>query len=385
MDTPVPANVATWPPSSPATQGPSGMRHDGPCPPPSPGQPGGARLALRYGRFARRRLAVLAAMLLALCASLLLDVALGPSDLTLASVAHGLLQPGSLTPVQQLILWDVRLPGAVMAVLVGASLGLAGAEMQTSLNNPLASPFTLGVSAAAAVGASLAVVGGFTWLAWNENLAVPLFAFAGAASATAIIQTLAWRQGAAVDTVVLFGIALLFTFEALLWLLQYLADSNALQQIVFWTMGSLGRATWVKIAIVAAVLGGCALWSARHAWALTALRAGEDQARSFGIAVEPLRMLTLLRVSLLAATALSFVGTIGFVGLVGPHIARMLLGEDHRYFLPGAALAGALMLSLASILSKSLIPGTVLPIGIITALVGVPVFMSLVLHQRRAA
>ena len=178
---------------------------------------------------------------------------------------------------------------------------------------------------------------------------------------------------------------LLFSFEALLWLLQFIADSNALQQIVFWTMGSLGRATWTKIGIVGTVLLLCLLWSARQAWALTALRAGEDQARSFGIAVERLRLLTLLRVSLLAATALSFVGTIGFVGLVGPHIARMLLGEDHRYYLPGSALAGALMLSLASILSKALVPGVVLPIGIITALVGVPLFMTLVLRQRRVA
>jgi iron complex transport system permease protein len=257
--------------------------------------------------------------------------------------------------------------------------------MQTALNNPLASPFTLGVSAAAAVGASAAVVSGFTLLAWGENLAVPLCAFVGAACATALIQLLAWRQGATVDTVVLFGIALLFSFEALLWLLQFIADSNALQQIVFWTMGSLGRATWTKIGIVGTVLSLCLLWSARQAWALTALRAGEDQARSFGIAVERLRLVTLLRVSLLAATALSFVGTIGFVGLVGPHIARMLLGEDHRYYLPGSALAGALMLSLASILSKALVPGVVLPIGIITALVGVPLFMTLVLRQRRVA
>ena len=138
------------------------------------------------------------------------------------------------------------------------------------------------------------------------------------------------------------------------------------------------------VALLAAVLALCALWSARSAWQLTALRAGEDQARSFGIAVERVRLITLLRVSLLAATALAFVGTIGFVGLVGPHIARLVLGEDHRYFLPGSALAGALMLSGASILSKTLVPGVVLPIGIITALVGVPMFVAL-LGRRRSA
>lgn len=342
-------------------------------------------LAARYRRFAALRLWLLAAMVVVLCATLALDLATGPSGLPFADVVAGLLRPAGLPVEQRVILWEVRLPYAVMALLVGASLGLAGAEMQTALNNPLASPFTLGLSAAAAVGASIAVVGGFTLMAFGENLAVPLSAFVCAAAATLLIQLLAWRYGATVDTVVLFGIALLFSFEALLWLMQFIADSNALQQIVFWTMGSLARATWNKIGLVAAVLLLCALWSARSAWPLTALRAGEDQARSFGIAVERLRLVTLLRVSLLAATALSFVGTIGFVGLVGPHIARLLLGEDHRYYLPGAALAGALMLSGASILSKTLVPGVVLPIGIITALVGVPMFMALVLSRRRGA
>lgn len=351
-----------------------------PVSPPAP-----TSLAARYRRFAGLRLLLLAAMAVALFATLVLDMATGPSRFPFAEVMAGLFQPHTLALEQRVILWEVRLPYAVMAVLVGASLGLAGAEMQTVLNNPLASPFTLGISAAAAVGASIAVVSGFTLIAFGENLAVPLCAFVVASAATLLIQVLAWRYGATVDTVVLFGIALLFSFEALLWLMQFIADSNALQQIVFWTMGSLSRATWNKIGLVGAVFALCALWSARSAWSLTALRSGEDQARSFGIAVERLRLVTLLRVSLLAATALAFVGTIGFVGLVGPHIARLLLGEDHRYYLPGSALAGALMLSGASILSKTLVPGVVLPIGIITALVGVPMFMALILSRRRNA
>jgi iron complex transport system permease protein len=341
-------------------------------------------LAERYRSFAALRLWLLVAMAAVLCATLALDLATGPSGLPFGEVVAGLLRPSVLPVEQRVILWEVRLPYAVMALLVGASLGLAGAEMQTVLNNPLASPFTLGLAAAAAVGAAAAVVSGFTLMAFGENLAVPLAAFVCAAAATLLIQLLAWRYGATANTVVLFGIALLFSFEALLWLMQFIADSNALQQIVFWTMGSLSRANWNKIGLVACVLLACGLWSATNVWSLTALRAGEDQARSFGIAVERLRLVTLLRVSLLAATALAFVGTIGFVGLVGPHIARLLLGEDHRYYLPGSALAGALMLSGASILSKTLVPGVVLPIGIITALVGVPMFMALVLGRGRA-
>jgi iron complex transport system permease protein len=344
-----------------------------------------AALRDRYRRFTLTRLLVLAGLLAALFIALVFDVSTGPSTFPFADVVRGLFNSQSLPQAQQVILWEVRLPYATMAVLVGASLGLAGAEMQTVLNNPLASPFTLGLSAAAAVGASVAVVFGFTFMALGENLAVPISAFIFATGATLLIQMLAYRYGATVDTVVLFGIALLFSFEALLWLMQFIADSNALQQIVFWTMGSLSRSTWNKIGIVGGVLLLCAIWSSRTVWQLTALRAGEEQARSFGVPVERLRLFTLLRVSLLAATALSFVGTIGFVGLVGPHIARMLLGEDHRYYLPGAAIAGALMLSLASILSKLLVPGVVLPIGIITALVGVPLFMALILRRGRRA
>jgi len=342
-------------------------------------------LAADYRRFTRLRLLLLGALALALVLSFVADVATGPSPFPARDILRGLLDPPSLGRAQSVILWDVRLPYAVMALLVGASLGLAGAEMQTVLNNPLASPFTLGVAAAATFGASLAIVLGFGAFGLGQHVAIPLLAFVFAAATTLLIQLLARMHGATVDTVVLFGIALLFAFEALGWLLQFIADSDALQQIVFWTMGSLARATWPKIAVVAVVLAACLVMSSRQVWAMTALRGGEEQARSIGVAVERLRLVVLLRVSLLAATALAFVGTIGFVGLVGPHIARLLLGEDHRLFLPGAALAGALMLSLASIASKTLVPGVVLPIGIVTALVGVPLFVVLILGRRRRA
>ncbi len=342
-------------------------------------------LHVQYRRVVRRRLAALAALALALLVLLAVDVTTGPAPFPLQQLLAGLWQPDSLPIEQRVILWNVRLPSAVLAVLVGAALGLAGAEMQTVLNNPLASPFTLGVSAGASVGASLVVISGWSLTLWNENLALTFGAFAGAAVATLLIVWLAWRQGATSETVVLFGIALLFSFEAVLWLLQYIADSNALQQIVFWTMGSLGRATGAKVGLLSMVLLACGLWAARDAWTLTALRGGEEQARSLGLAVERLRLVVLLRISLLAATALSFVGTIGFVGLVGPHIARLLVGEDHRYYLPAAALAGALMVSGASVLSKSLVPGVVLPIGIVTALIGVPMFIGLLLRRRPSA
>jgi len=262
-------------------------------------------------------------------------------------------------------------------------LSAAGAQMQTILANPLASPFTLGISAAASFGAALAIVVGVPLIPIAAGYVVPINAFIMALVATLFIHFISQARGVTVQTVVLLGIALVFTFNALLAFLQYLASEQALATVVFWTMGSLTKATWEKVGITALVVAIALPLFARHAWALTALRLGEDKAASFGVNVRYVRLETMLIVALLAAIPVSFVGTIGFVGLVGPHMARMIVGEDQRFFLPGSVLCGALLLSVTSIVSKSIIPGVIFPIGIITALVGVPFFFSLIISNMR--
>ncbi|WP_318445263.1 FecCD family ABC transporter permease [Photobacterium leiognathi] len=339
-------------------------------------------LSQRYRRFVIKRILLLSMMAIALVIAWGIDTATGPSQIGLNHIFSALFQPEVLDPVQQVIIFDVRIPYALMAIVVGAALGLAGAEMQTSLNNPLASPFTLGIGAAATLGAAVAILFDWSWLPFRFDYILPLFAFVFALLASLLVVVLSRSQGASVNTVILFGISLFFALNALVSLLMFVADSNALQQIVFWTMGSLVRANNEKVLIVALVFAVCFPLSMRQAWAMTAIRSGEDQARSIGIRVERMRLMVLLRVSLLTAVAVAFVGEIGFVGLVGPHITRMLLGEDHRFFLPGSAIAGALLLSLASIASKSLIPGVILPIGIVTSLIGIPFFMSLILSSK---
>jgi iron complex transport system permease protein len=186
-------------------------------------------------------------------------------------------------------------------------------------------------------------------------------------------------RGATPELLVLAGIACLFLFQSLLSLLQFLASPEALQQIVFWLFGSLMRASLGKAAIVAAVLAAILPLLLRDAWRLTALRLGDERAAALGVRVGPLRLRCFVAVSLLTGVAVAFVGTIGFVGLVAPHIARMLVGEDQRHLLPASAAFGALLLSAASVASKVILPGTVFPIGIVTALVGVPFFAWLVL------
>lgn len=335
-----------------------------------------------YNRLVRRRVALLAILAVVLTVAVLADIATGPSGLAPGDVLRTLLHPGEASAGIRVIVWDVRLPYALMAVLVGAALALAGAEMQTILNNPLASPFTLGVSSAAAFGASLAIVLGIALpglpLSWN----LPLFAFLFAFGSVLLLQSLTRLRGTGVETLVLFGIAMVFTFNALVALIQFIASQEALQQLVFWSMGSLSRATWGKLAVLAAVLAVVMPLSLRDAWRMTALRLGEDRARSFGIALGRLRFASLLRVSLLAATSVAFVGTIGFIGLVAPHVARLMVGEDHRFYLPASALTGAVLMSLASVASKLIGPGALIPVGIVTSLIGVPFFAALILSRR---
>jgi iron complex transport system permease protein len=342
-------------------------------------------VAAGYRRRTRRRVLVLGCAGALALAAFLTDLATGPGNFPLASVVAALWDRSAAGPALGLIVWEIRLPVALIAVLTGAMLGLAGAGMQTILSNPLADPFTLGVSAAAAVGASLGIAFGWSALPGAGPLVVTLNAFVFAFAASLLLYALTRLRGVSAETMVLVGIALLFTANAVLGLIQYRSNETQLQQIVFWTMGSLARASVEKVAISAAVLALALPWMLARGWALTALRLGDERAAGMGVPVARLRLEVLALVSFLAAVSVSFVGTIGFVGLVGPHIARLAVGEDQRFFLPVAALASAVILSIASTLSKAITPGIVYPIGIITALIGVPFFLSLILSIRRRA
>jgi iron complex transport system permease protein len=343
--------------------------------------PSAAELVRAYERTGARRSLVVLGLAVACALAFLLDLVTGPSALTAGQVLAGLFSPDSLTASQHAIVWQVRLPLSLMALLVGAALALAGAEMQTVLNNPLASPFTLGVSSAASFGASLAIVLGLGLPMVADDWLISLNAFIFAFGSVLLLQAMGRIRAAGLETLVLFGIALVFAFNALTALIQYLSSQEALQELVFWTMGSLTRATWSHVSALAVVIAVVAPLSLLSSRALTALRLGEDRAMSFGVDVARLRFLSLLRVSVLAATAVAFVGSVGFIGLVGPHIARLLVGEDHRFYLPASLFSGALIMSLASALSKVLAPGAIMPIGIVTAMIGVPAFLVLIFRS----
>ncbi len=339
--------------------------------------------ATAYRRRTRRKQAVIAVIAFALLGVFLVDLATGPARYSLAQIVPALLSPDAAAADVRAILWNIRLPTALMAVVVGAALAVAGAQMQTILANPLASPFTLGISAAAGFGASLALAFGFAILPTLVDHMVPLNALLMALVAAGIIHLFSLQRGATTERIVLLGIALVFSFNAFLTMVQFLASEQAVAAVVFWTMGSLSRVTWPKLGICAAVLALVLPIFMRRAWSLTTLRLGEDRAASLGVKVRPLKLETMALVALLASVPVAFVGTIGFVGLVGPHIARLLIGEDQRFFLPASALCGALLLSGSSVLSKTLVPGTLLPVGIVTAIIGVPFFLVLILRDAR--
>lgn len=338
-----------------------------------------------YKHLLRHRVHIVLLLSLACFISLIIDIASGPSGLSIEQTVKSLLKFEDSAPETDFIIWQLRLPAALMALAVGASLALAGAEMQTILANPLAEPFTLGVSSSAALGAALAIVFGIGIPSVPAFWIIAGNSFAFALGSLLLLMALGRMRGAGPETLILFGIVIGLAAGAILSLIQFMASADALQQLVFWSMGSLARADWQSVWIVAIMLAVIAPLSFAASWKMTVLRLGQDRAQSFGVDVTRLRLLSLVRVSLLAATAVAFVGIIGFVGLVGPHIARMLVGEDHRFLLPASVFTGAAVMSLASFASKSIIPGVLVPVGIVTALVGLPVLLWLIMKRQDGA
>ncbi len=333
----------------------------------------------------KRRGMILTSFGALLAASFILDIMTGPSMIDASSVIYALLEwvglPFQVDASTQVIVSNLRLPIALMAIFVGGSLGMGGAEMQTLLNNSMASPYTLGMAAAAGFGAALMLYTGS--LGIDSNLAVPIGAFVFCMISACFLFALASVRHIGSGQLILAGIALLFLFQSLLSLVQFVSSPELSQQILFWLFGSLSKATWTNVAITATVVMASLFLLLQDSWKLTALKLGEERAKSLGVNIVKLRLKTLLIVAVMTATVTSFVGIIGFIGIVSPNIAKILVGEDQRFFLPLSFLIGAFLLSTASVLSKVIVPGALFPIGIVTAIIGVPFFFWLIIAKRR--
>ena len=280
------------------------------------------------------------------------------------------------------ILWQLRLPRVLLAMVAGAGLALAGVAMQAILRNPLASPFTIGVSPAAAFGASIAILYGL-----DKSLgqfAVIGSAFVSALVCAALVIGIALVHGASSSSIILAGIAMSYLFGALTASVQFLATDERLSTIIHWTFGTLNRSVWSEVGF--ALLVVCSVFPIllRYAWGYNALTfGGEEVAGSLGFRLRRMRLVSITAAVMATATIVSFTGVIGFVGLVAPHLARLMIGADHRLLLPFSALTGALLLLVADTIGRLLFAPVVLPVGIVVAFVGVPVFLHLIIAQRR--
>lgn len=342
---------------------------------------------LREGFAAARRKRTLFHLILFGLLILLAGVAvtLGSADLSVADAYLAILAglfPGQVSApaMAENIVWNYRLHRVLFAIVAGFGLAVAGTVMQGILRNPLASPFTLGISSAAATGASVAIVLG-AGLVDGEFLVIGN-AFLFALLATGIIYAMARYRGIGAESMILAGIALMYLFSAITSLLQYLGTSEELQQIVFWMFGSLGRTGWTSLGIITLIIVVCTPYLLWRAWDLNALAEGDDIAESLGVPVKRSMTLFMLIASLITAAIICFTGTIGFIGLVAPHITRMAVGTDHRYLLPASGLVGALLLLGADSLARTLLAPVILPVGIMTAFLGVPFFIYLFLRGR---
>ena len=336
-----------------------------------------------YRRRTLRRVLLLTGLTTLLLTVFLAALMVGPLGFSPGQVLGSLFY-ADYDPWVANIVVNLRLPPALLAMLVGGALSLAGVQMQTILDNPLAEPFTLGISAASALGAALAIVTGLV-LPVATGATLPIVAMTAGLAASLTIAMVSRLPSVTKEMTILLGIALVFSCQALLALVQYRASTESLQQIVFWSMGSLMRATWPAVITVTAALAVATPVFWVNGWRLTAITLGEARAAAMGINVARVRSWSLVGVALLAALSVAFVGIIGFVGLVGPHMARGLVGEDQRFLVPASILAGATLLTGAHAASQVIVPGVAVPVGILTALVGVPVFLAIIFGRQRSA
>ncbi len=327
-------------------------------------------------------LLVLVAALAAVCLG---PLRLGPGVLWQAATGRF----SELAAVDRSVLLDLRLPRALGAALVGGVLGLCGAAMQGLFRNPLADPGLIGVTSGASFGAALQVKFAATALSgvsiFLGQLSLPVFALVGGLFATLVMHRASQVEGRTVVALMLLaGVALNALFGAAIGLILFFADDDQLRQFTFWTLGSLGRVTWAKLAAAAPFLIFAAALIPREARALNVLLLGEAEAGHLGISLQRLKARLILATAAGVGAAVALAGGIGFIGLVVPHLVRQWIGPDHRWLLPGSALLGAVLLLLADLASRLVAVPAELPVGVLTAALGAPVFLNLLRERRHA-
>ncbi len=337
----------------------------------------------RYKAFKyAKRLMLLVVFFLALIV-MAVDIGLGPYKLDFITVYQLIFERlgdwHQEMSVDMRVVWNLRMPRVLAAMIAGVGLAMAGAAMQSMMKNPLADPYTTGISSGAALGATLAMTMGITLIPGNYGIVLNAFIFALIPAAFIILMSTFRKPSPAM--IILSGISLMYIFNAVQSYLMLVADPNAASSVYAWTVGTLNNVKWEQLPYLFAVSvigGGTLMYMAR---VLNTMNSGDAYSKSIGININRARIIVLAIVSLVAAGIVSFTGIIGFIGLVGPHIARMFVGSDNKVLIPAAGLMGACIMMLSDCVVQIVMPS--LPIGIITSILGGPVFMFLVLRQKK--
>jgi len=338
-----------------------------------------------------RKLLLRRSLFLIFCAFLLFTVAgvsltLGSADLSFLdayAAIFGRFFPDlfRVTPLADTVVWTLRLPRMLLAVLAGAAFAMSGSTTQAILRNPLATPYTLGVSAGAGLGAAIGIIVGRGIV--DGPFLIVSNAFVFSIVPVLVILLMIKRRGASPETIILSGIAIMYIFSACTTLLQYFAESNAVSATVFWAIGDLSRAAWWQLPYILSAFILCFLINLRLAWDLNIMKMGDDSAKSLGVEVDRVRIVVLLTACLSTAVVVSFTGAIGFICLVAPHICRAVIGSDERLLIISSSLFGAILLLFADIVARRLIAPIVLPVGAITAFLGGPLLLYLLIRRKR--
>ena len=346
------------------------------------------QIAADYRKLTGKKVRIIILLALGLAGVFIWGMSVGGSDLGLGKVFQSIgdFFTGSenVTTAERYIALDIRVPRVIAGMVAGASLALSGLLMQGIFQNPLVSPYTLGISNAASFGACIAIVS-CTGIASViiQPILTPVLAFAFSVLAMLIVFIIAKFGGQSTKTLVLTGVAIGYLFASLVSLIKYIVHTDSLPDLVYWQMGSVANTRWYEVYIMIGTLAACFIISLILAWDLNIMTLGREEASALGVNFKRIQTVTFIMTTVLTGVTVSFTGVIGFVGLVAPHITRMIVGNDYRYCIPVSALFGGLLLLAADTLAKIVIAPAELPVGIITSLVGVPFYIFLVLRRNK--
>jgi iron complex transport system permease protein len=346
-----------------------------------------AQVLARYQDYQRKRMYFFLFLFLLLIVIVAFSLFSGSADIGLRDLYK--LIRGEGTAVSRQIIYKIRLPRITGAFLAGTALSVSGAVIQSILRNPLASPFTLGISGASAFGAAFAIIvlGAGSSYSGSNDMAVisnpylvTVSAFLWSLCSVAIILLLSRYRGATPEIIILSGIIISSLFGAGISAMQYFSDNVQLASIVFWTFGDIGRASWNNCLIIAVVLIPALIFFMSQSWNYKSLQSGDEYAKSLGVNVSGVRLTGLVAASLTTAVVVSFYGIIAFVGLVVPHIVRRIIGGDEQFLIPASSICGGIFLLLSDTLARTIISPVILPVGILTSFVGAPLFLFLLIR-----